>query len=325
MLTYSIAIRTLGTGGEKFRKELQSITLQTIQPERVLIYIAEGYPRPDFTIGKEEYIGVKKGMMAQRILTYQEISSDCILMLDDDVCLAADSVERMLVAMEKYNADCVGADTFKNQDMPFQSKVYAALTNLVFPHYSKKWAFKIHGNGSFSYNAHPTKSFYWSQSCAGHASLWNKKIYQKLCLKDELWLDQLGFAYGDDVLLSYKLHKNGFRLGVVYNAGIENLDGSCSSEAYRKNPERMYVRSKASFIIWWRTCFKSGDTAFFMQYLTVACFLVKSVWLFFVMCITALVTKRPGVVWQYLKGLTEGWNFVHSDEYRNIRDYIINK
>ena len=53
LLSYSIAIRTLGTAGEKFRKDLESLCAQTVQPERVVVYIAEGYERPDFTVGKE--------------------------------------------------------------------------------------------------------------------------------------------------------------------------------------------------------------------------------------------------------------------------------
>ena len=88
VLTYSIAIRTLGTSGDKFIKELRSIVSQTVQPEKVVVYIAEGYSRPEVTVGKEEYVWVKKGMMTQRALPYDEISSDCILMLDDDVRLA---------------------------------------------------------------------------------------------------------------------------------------------------------------------------------------------------------------------------------------------
>ena len=70
MLTYSIAIRTLGTAGEKFLAELRSIASQTVQPEKVVVYIAEGYSRPGFTVGKEEYVWVKKGMMSQRVLPY---------------------------------------------------------------------------------------------------------------------------------------------------------------------------------------------------------------------------------------------------------------
>lgn len=98
-MTYSIAIRTLGTNPEVLRKELQSIERQTIRPEKVVIYIAQGYSKPDFIVGNEEYVYVKKGMVAQRALEYDEITSDCIFMLDDDVELADDSADKMLTAM----------------------------------------------------------------------------------------------------------------------------------------------------------------------------------------------------------------------------------
>lgn len=323
MLTYSVAIRTLGTSGWKFREELLSITRQTIQPEKVIVYIAKGYPRPDFTVGREEYVWVKKGMMAQRILPYDEIKSDCILMLDDDVRLAPDSAERMLKAMEEHGADCVGADTFKNHEMSFKSKVYAALTNLVFPHYSRQWAFKIHRNGSFSYNNCPVHSFYWSQSCAGPASLWRKSVYHQLHLKDELWLDELGFPYGEDVLSFYKLYRNGLRLGILYDSDVENLDGGSSSSAFRKSPQRMYIRTKASFIIWWRTCFHPGNTTAIEQWSAALCFTLKTLWLLFVACGVAVVMRKYSIIPLYLKGWKDGWLFVHSTAYKNIRNYVL--
>lgn len=159
MLSYSIAIRTLGTAGDKFRKELESIRNQTIQPDKVIVYIANGYERPDFTVGKEEYVWVKKGMMSQRIQSYREIESDCIMMLDDDVELTPGSAELMLNAMEDNNADCIGIDTFRNHEMAFPAKIYAIISNLVFPHYDNRWAFIVRRNGSFSYNNKPKRSF----------------------------------------------------------------------------------------------------------------------------------------------------------------------
>ncbi len=323
MLTYSIAIRTLGTSGEKFLEELKSITRQTVQPERVLIYIAEDYPRPTFTIGKEEYVWVRKGMVAQRVLPYDEITSDCILILDDDVCLADDSAERLLKAMEEYKADCVGADIFQNHRMSLKSKLYAIVTNLVFPHYSNKWAFIIHANGSFSYNNRPTKDFYWSQSCGGPASLWRKKSFLHIHLEDELWLDELGFAFGDDVVESYKLHKNGLKLGMLYNSGIENLNAQSSSKAYRKSPERMYIRSKAQFIIWWRTCFNLANASLADKTVALISFIIKELWLLFVMCGVSLFCCQSSMVSSYLKGIKDGWRYVHSLEYKSIRNYIV--
>ena len=93
---YSVAIRTLGTSGDALRRELLSLHAQTIQPREIVIYIAKGYPRPDFQIGMERYVEVDKGMIAQRALQYREITAENILLLDDDVELSPNSAEILL-------------------------------------------------------------------------------------------------------------------------------------------------------------------------------------------------------------------------------------
>lgn len=320
--SYSIAIRTLGTSGEKFQKEIESICAQTVPPERVMVYIAEGYPRPDFTVGLEEYVWVPKGMMSQRILPYDEITSDYVLMLDDDVLLAPDSAEKMLRAMVEHDADCVGADVFQNQNMPLKTKVYAALTNLVFPHRCRKWAFKIHRNGSFSYNARPKKSFYWSQSCGGPTAMWKKDAFLRLHLEEELWLDCLGFPYGEDALITYKLHANHGRLGVLYDAGITNQDAQSSSGAFRKGSEYFYVRTKAMFMVWWRSCFKNGKDTPWTRALAATVFSLKALWLFPVMTVAAIAKRSVRVLSSYFRGLRDGWRDVHSPEFQALPPYI---
>ena len=319
--SYSIAIRTLGTAGEKFRKELVSICAQTVQPERVMVFIAEGYDRPDFTVGKEEYVWVKKGMMVQRVLRYDEFSSDCILMLDDDVELAPDSVERLLKALVENKADCVGADVFQNHRLPFKTKVYAAVTNLVFPHWSRRWAFKIHRNGSFSYNIHPA-NFYWSQSCGGPAALWKKDIFLHLHLNDELWLESFGFPYGEDALTFYKLHRRGGRLGILYNSGITNLDAQSSSGTFRKSVEHIYIRTKASLMTWRRMCYRNGKDTACSRMLASIAFGFKSAWLFLVMCVAALIKWDCHYLTSYCKGLRDGRKEVHSPEFETLPPYI---
>ena len=320
--SYSIAIRTLGTAGELFHKELESLCAQTVPPERVVIYIAEGQERPNFTVGKEEYVWVPKGMMSQRVLPYDEITSDCILMLDDDVLLAPDSAEKMLRAMVENKADCVGADVFQNHRISLKTKVYAALTNLVFPHWSQKLAFKIRQNGSFSYNARPKCDFYWSQSCGGPAMLWRKDALLRTHLEDELWLDKLGFAYGDDQLESFKLHANHGRLGILYDAGITNLDAQSSSGTFRKGAEYFYVRTKAMFMVWWRTCLKNGKDTVWSRFLAATAFLLKALWLIPVMTAAAIAKRSFRVLSSYFRGLRDGWKDVHSPEFQNLPPYI---
>ncbi|MBR1698719.1 MAG: glycosyltransferase family 2 protein [Bacteroidales bacterium] len=321
--SYSIAIRTLGTAGELFRRGLDSIAAQTVPPERVIVYIAEGYSRPTFTRGKEEYVWVKKGMVAQRALPYDEIGSECILMLDDDVELAPDSAERLIKALTEHGADCVGADVFQNHRMPLRAKLFAALTNLVFPHWSRKWAFKVHRSGSFSYQAHPRKAFYWSQSCGGPAWLWRKDAFAGLRMADECWLDRLGFAYGDDLLEAYKLYRNNGRLGILYDAGITHLDAQSSSGSFRKSRAYIYVRTKAQLMIWYRSLFRNGkDTAVSRCRAGVA-YLLKVLWMIPVIMGAALLQRDRHYIGSYFKGLCDGWKEVHAPSFRQLPPYIL--
>lgn len=318
MLTYSIAIRTLGTAGDKYLEELRSITRQTIQPEKVVVYIAEGYERPKEQIGNEEYVWVKKGMVAQRALQYREITSDCILLLDDDVRLAPDSAEKLLCAMEENHADCVGADTFRNQDMSLKGKIYAAATNLVYPRSDDGWAFKIRRNGSFSYNNHPKPGYHPSESCAGPCMLWKKQSLLKLHWEDELWIDQLGYAFGDDVVETYKLPVNGGILGVLYQSGVENLDAQTASETHRDNIQKFYTRSKASIIIWYRTIWQAQPSAW-----KIIAFALKQIWLFIINCIAVIPMRDIRIPFLFIRGIHDAYRFCHSDQYKSIPPFVI--
>lgn len=311
---YSVAIRTLGTSGDKLVRELKSIYNQTVQPDKVVIYIAEGYPRPSNQIGNEEYVWVKKGMVSQRALTYCEILSDYILLLDDDVELQPQSVERLLAVVEQENADVVGADTFKNQDLSFISKIFAALTNWVVPHSDTRWAFKILTHSSFSYLNIPIKDYYPSQSCAGPASLWKKDTLLKLHLEDETFLDRLGFPFGEDLLTFYKVYVNGYKLFIHYRCGIVHLDGKSSSAAYQNNIQKFYIRSKGSFILWWRTCYQVREHKWWTAFI----YMIKLSWLFWINIVASIVMLNIKIPFLYLKGIKDAWKYVHSDSYNAI-------
>ena len=100
-LKYTAVIRTLGTAGAKYQTLLDSLAAQTIKPEAILVYIAEGYPLPKETIGIEQYIYVKKGMVAQRALQYKEVQTEWMLFLDDDLKLPPSFVERLYNQLTK--------------------------------------------------------------------------------------------------------------------------------------------------------------------------------------------------------------------------------
>ena len=318
MTSYSIAIRTLGTAGEKYLDELRSISQQTIQPEKVVVYIAEGYERPKEQIANEQYVWVPKGMMAQRALPYNEIASDCILLLDDDIMLAPDIAERMLTALETNHADCVGVDIFYTQDLPFVGKIYAAVTNLVFPRPDDGWAFKIHRNGSFSYNNQPKSAYYPSESCAGACSIWRKDALLRTHLEHELWTEREGFWYGEDVLLFYKLHLNGGRLGILYNSGVTHLDGGAASHSQRNDLKKYYIRAKASALIWHRTIYSVHQHR---DGIALLAFSLKQVWLFLVNCIAGIVLFKPQIPFLFIKGLRDAYRFTQTEHYRTLTPF----
>lgn len=322
---YSIAIRTLGLAGEKFRRELESIARQTVKPKRVLVYIAEGYECPDWRVGDEEYIYVKKGMVAQRALRYDEVPTDLLLLLDDDVELDDDSAERMLKAMVENGADCVGADTFKNQDMPWWQKLYAMATNLVFPHWDRKWAFKIHGNGSFSYlKSVPTCQMLPTQYVAGPCAMWRKEVVLQLHWEDEVWLDDMEFSYMDDTVESYKLYVNGGKMLLLYNAGVKHLNAQTASGHCHSKTMRFYTRARLSFCIWWRTIYELSRQQHGwgrVTWMVVLAYAVKACWLAVVNVIAGFGYWNFKIPYYYVKGIADGWKYVHSDAYRSIRSY----
>lgn len=321
MYSYSIAIRTLGTNPDILRRELNSILRQTVQPDKVVLYIAHGYERPPFTVGAEEYVWVNKGMVAQRALRYDDIDSDVILMLDDDVELASDSAERMLTAMEQYCADCVAADTFRNQDMSFRQKCVAAITNGVFPRRDDGWAFKIRRDGSFTYNNNPTNAFCLTETFSGPCWMVKKSSLESIRIQDELWMEKMGFPYGEDAVESYKFFLNGFKCGVLYDAGVLNLDAKTSSGGYHADVKKFYTRSFGQFSTWWRMIYKSRSH----RMLSASSFLMKSMWQFVLHVIIGIAKMDFRIPSNYIKGLVDARAFVHSDEFNNVPDYIVDK
>ncbi len=322
-LSYCIAIRTLGKAGEKYQKELDSLVKQTIPPKKILVYLAEGYERPKETVGVEEIIYSPKGMVSQRARDYKEVDTPYVLMLDDDVYLPPTAVEQMMNAITTEQADCVVADTFPSQRLPLKNKLLAALTNWATPHFDQRWGIKIGRTTSFSYLNNPKRDYYPAQNGAGPCSLWRLDALKSIHLEHELWLDKLGFAYGDEMFFFHKLYRNGGKLLIHYTCGAEHLDAQSSRTAYKQDPERLMKRARSWFILWWRTQYEAADLSMFDRILSVICYTFKVIYdiLLHLLYSIARLSYKP--LFNYLKGLLAGYRFVHTNTYRNVPNFCI--
>ena len=63
MISYSIAIRTLGKAGKKYQKLLNSITKLNVQPEKIIVVLPEGYKPPVEKIGTECFVYSKNCLL----------------------------------------------------------------------------------------------------------------------------------------------------------------------------------------------------------------------------------------------------------------------
>ena len=252
MIEYTVAIRTLGRAGLKYQKLLDSLSKQTIRPTAINIYIAEGYPIPKETIGIERYIYVKKGMVSQRALTFTEIDTEYILFLDDDLSFPSDTVEKMFRLLFDNGADIISPDIFKNSERPFISRILMFLSGRMNARKNDDyWGYKVMRNSGYSYNIHPKKEVYWSQTNAGACFLCRKNDFLKIKFEEELWLDDMNYALGDDQVMFYKMYKKGLKILTWYTNNFVHLDGGENMQDDKKK-QVIYADFRFKIVFWHR-------------------------------------------------------------------------
>lgn len=251
-MRYTAVIRTLGTAGDKYQKLLDSLGAQTIKPEAILVYIAEGYPLPKETIGTEKYIYVKKGMVAQRALRYDEAQTEWMLFLDDDLYLPPHFAETLYNQLLENGADVISPDVFPNDKRSFKGKVMMTLSGRMLPRKDDgKWGYRVMHNGGYSYNSHPVKPVYQSQTNAGACFFCKKESFLKIHFEEELWMDKLQYAQGDDQVMYYKMYLQGMGLFTSYNTGIVHLDAGDNLNP-KKSKVLLYADLRFKILFWYR-------------------------------------------------------------------------
>ena len=311
IIEYTAVIRTLGTAREKYQTLLNSLAAQTIKPKDIIVYIAEGYPLPKETVGIEQYVYVKKGMVAQRALPYNEVETEYILFLDDDVYLPPNGVEILYKQLKANNANVISPDVFPNSKRSFINEMMMTLSGRMRARRKdEEWGYKIMRNAGYSYNANPIKSVYWSQTNAGPCFFCSKKDFLSSHFEDELWLDELGYPLGEDQIMFYKMFKKGLRILTSYDSGIKHLDAG-TTISKDKEKTLIYADFRFKTIFWHRFIFLT-EKSILLKFWDILCI----GYAFFFTLLISLVKGEFDILQLKWDAMYSGWSFIRSKEYK---------
>lgn len=319
--SYSVAIRTLGTAGEKYLATLESLNKQTIKPEAIIVYIAEGYELPKETIGVERYVYVKKGMVAQRALKYDEIDSEYILFTDDDVYYPPTAVEEMYKHLKENNGGVIAPDPLPHDRLPFIMK----LTMIVFMSsipklFDTKTGYGLSWWGSQTYRNNVRKPVYESVTNAGMCFLCKKSDFLSINFEEDLWMDELPYALGDDQLMYCRMHSMGLKVLTWYNSGIRHLDAGSSTShmSKQKRETQAYCLTYIDHACWWRYLYR--DKSKMQKVLRGTGYSVIRVYRFLVSLVYNFLRFRPKVTLSAAKGIIDAQKAINCGELFNFKD-----
>lgn len=313
-MEYTAVIRTLGKAGSKYQQLLDSLVAQTIRPTKIIVYIAEGYPLPKETVGIEEYVYVKKGMVAQRALLYDEVNTKYILFLDDDVYLPDNSVEKMYEYLVENNADVISPDVFPNAERSLVGKLMMMVSGRMIARKDDgEWGYKVMRNAGYSYNSNPHPGVYKSQTNAGPCFFCSKGNFLKIRFEEEKWMDSLKYAQGDDQVMFYKMHLLGLKQLTWFHSGIKHLDAGTASRNSDKEKALIYSDFRFKTIFWHRFIYRQEVSKLYRLWDIVCIVYTLGFGLFI-----SLVKGRFDMFDIKRNAIRDGVNYIKSMEYKNI-------
>lgn len=309
-MDYTVVIRTLGTAGKLYQRTLNSILEQSIKPQAVFIYIAEGYSIPIETIGIEQYLYVKKGMVAQRALMYNEVKTEFILFLDDDVYLPPNGVETLYNELHEHQAQVISPCVFYNHKVSWKTKIVQSLKGKeVARLFGNKWAYKVLRTGGFSYNNTPTKPVYESTTNAGPCFFCKKEDFLKIHFEDDLWLDEVPYALPEDQVMYYKMHLCGLKVLTSFNSGIVHMDAGTTMQASNEKILKIiYSEYRNKTIFWYKYIF-SMEKNWLMKTWCSLCY-GYAIGVQYINSFLKLIRGKKSEAVAFRNGIVDGWRYI---------------
>lgn len=315
---YCVAIRTLGTAGEKYQTLLDSLVAQTLPPKKILVYLPHGYPAPKETVGVEQIVRCEKGMVAQRSLPFDEVDTPYILCLDDDLYLPPTLVEELFDALEEKQGDCISPG-FSGSNIKKRDRVLSFMHSFTLPHFSKKWDVKVNRSGSFSYRVRGGGKVLPTQSAAFACFLCKLDALHAIHFEDERWIDQFKYASCDDQLFYYKLHLYGYKVYTFNQSGLIHLDARAGGR--HDVSEKLYNQKKIAFVIWYRTQYHLLSSSFYDKALSLFAYSIRFLSGLLFLPLEVLYYRKLRYLKDYFKATIDGYRYVHSEDCLKIPVY----
>ncbi len=316
-MEYSAVIRTLGKAGDRYQQTLDSLVCQTIKPKAIIVYIAEGFPIPKETVGLERYVYVKKGMVAQRALAYEEVETEYCLFLDDDVYLPPDAVEKLYNEMTEHQAQVISPNVFNSHLDPLKKKIILTLVGRkICRLFGQRWGFKMLPNAGTSYPNRPTKPVYESQVNAGPCFFCKKEDFLKTHFEEELWLDQVYYAFPEDYVMFYKMYLLGLKQLTTYDTGIVHLDASTTVCLEEKTKKIVYAEYRNKIILWHRLIYLPQRNPLRKMWSALAFSYTLGIQVVKYRLIALM--GRKAVPQCFKEGIKDGLAYIKSEEYLNL-------
>ena len=323
MGSYSIAIRTLGRAGEKYRRLLDSIRGLTRKPEKIIVVLPHGFSPPELKLGCEQFVFCPKSMIGQRIEALNYISSDFILFLDDDIEFGSDFAEKILKPLEENRYDCSTGPLFSFFPASAAGKIAGTLTASVSVSFFKRdYYVKILRSGGWSYHTfdtdvehyYPTESFAWT--CFAIKTDVMRDIHME---EEQVWLERFGYACGDDRVMAYKLIKRGYKACVVSNALYIHNDARTSTSKDEMSAFLPKFCMYYMHTVFWHRFIFSMDKAVMTKIQDCLCFAYWRISMFVFLSIKRLIKNDKIGISAFQKGVKEGFRYIRADEYRFLK------
>lgn len=314
MFSYSIAIRTLGTAGEKYQKLLNSIKALAPKPEKVIVVLPEGYELPKEKLGFEEFVFSPKSMIIQRLAAINYISSDYILFCDDDVEFPSDFVRKLVKPLLTGEYACSSGPLLEFFPPAGMKYMLASVLGgaCVMLHGRENKYVRILNTGGWSYNRSikvDEHKIYDTDSLAWTCFLISKKAMQRIVFEDELWAEKRGYAAFEDRAMFYKLKLNGYKTCVVSDANYIHNDAKTSTKELKLTP--VFCRAFNHYIFWHRFLFSSTKFPLLKLW--------RKICIEYYICMQWLYTlKNKEIHEASLKGFYEAKQFIQSVEYKEL-------